>query len=167
MKSAIEVHKGAYVNTRSLRSLLLLLPDFYFHLLSAMGEGGSRGRTSFTYWRGWRLELELLEWIWMGRPNKPMAICMSGAGGFVGSHLREKLMAERPRKVPELVVYGDKIKHLFEPSTLPLADRVQFHRVNIKHDYRLEGLIKMSDLVIFPPSAPSPSQCDFCPLLFS
>ena len=83
-----------------------------------------------------------------GRPIKPITICMIGAGGFIGSHLCEKLMAETPHKVLALDVYNDKIKHLLEPDSLPWAGRIQFHRLNIKHDSRLEGLIKMADLVI-------------------
>lgn len=83
-----------------------------------------------------------------GSPIKPMTICMIGAGGFIGSHLCEKLMAETPHKVLALDVYNDKIKHLLEPSDgHPWSDRIQFHRLNIKHDSRLEGLIKTSDLV--------------------
>ncbi|KAF8396478.1 hypothetical protein HHK36_018101 [Tetracentron sinense] len=83
-----------------------------------------------------------------GNPIKAMTICMIGAGGFIGSHLCEKLMAETLHKVFAVDVYSDKIKHLLEPSTLPWADRIQFHRINIKHDSRLEGLIKMADLTI-------------------
>ena len=84
-----------------------------------------------------------------GNPIKPMTICMIGAGGFIGSHLCEKLMAETTHKVLAVDVYNDKIKHLLEPATHPWSDRIQFHRVNIKHDSRLEGLIKMADLVRF------------------
>lgn len=82
-----------------------------------------------------------------GNPIKPITICMIGAGGFIGSHLCEKLMSETTHKVLAVDVYNDKIKHLLEPSSLPWADRIQFHRINIKHDSRLEGLIKMADLV--------------------
>ena len=83
-----------------------------------------------------------------GNPIKAMTICMIGAGGFIGSHLCEKLMAETPHKVLALDVYSDKIKHLLEPAgSHPWSDRIQFHRLNIKHDSRLEGLIKMADLV--------------------
>lgn len=83
-----------------------------------------------------------------GNPIKAMTICMIGAGGFIGSHLCEKLMLETPHKVLALDVYNDKIKHLLEPDTLPWNGRIHFHRLNIKHDSRLEGLIKMADLVI-------------------
>ncbi|PPR80703.1 hypothetical protein GOBAR_AA40012 [Gossypium barbadense] len=83
-----------------------------------------------------------------GRPIKPMTICMIGAGGFIGSHLCEKLMAETPHKVLALDVYSDKIKHLLEPDSLPWVGCIVFHRLNIKHDSRLEGLIKMADLTI-------------------
>lgn len=83
-----------------------------------------------------------------GNPIKPLTICMIGAGGFIGSHLCEKIMSETPHKVLALDVYNDKIKHLLEPDTLPWNGRIQFHRLNIKHDSRLEGLVKMADLVI-------------------
>ncbi|KAG7035967.1 UDP-D-apiose/UDP-D-xylose synthase 2 [Cucurbita argyrosperma subsp. argyrosperma] len=83
-----------------------------------------------------------------GNPIKPITICMIGAGGFIGSHLCEKLMAETPHKVLALDVYNDKIKHLLEPDSLPWADRIQFHRLNIKNDSRLESLVRMADLTI-------------------
>lgn len=83
-----------------------------------------------------------------GNTIKPMTICMIGAGGFIGSHLCEKLMSETPHTVLAVDVYNDKIKHLLEPDSLPWAGRIQFHRLNIKNDSRLEGLIKCSDLVI-------------------
>lgn len=79
-----------------------------------------------------------------GNPIKQMTICMIGAGGFIGSHLCEKLLAETPHTVLAVDVYNDKIKHLLEPP----SDRIQFHRINIKNDSRLEGLIRMADLVI-------------------
>jgi UDP-apiose/xylose synthase len=56
-------------------------------------------------------------------------------------------MTETPHKVLALDVYNDKIMHLLEPDTVQWAGRIQFHRINIKHDSRLEGLIKMADLV--------------------
>ena len=56
-------------------------------------------------------------------------------------------MAETPHTVLALDVYNDKIKHLLEPDTHPWHGRIHFHRLNIKHDSRLEGLIKMADLV--------------------
>ena len=83
-----------------------------------------------------------------GKPLNPLTILMIGAGGFIGSHLCEKILQETPHKILALDVYSDKIKHLLEPETLEWAGRIQFHRINIKHDSRLEGLIKMSDLVI-------------------
>ncbi|CAL9228059.1 unnamed protein product [Arabidopsis halleri] len=73
---------------------------------------------------------------------------MIGAGGFIGSHLCKKLMTETPQKVLALDVYNRKIKHLLEPDTVEWSGRIQFHRINIKHDSRLEGLIKMADLTI-------------------
>ncbi|RWV94616.1 hypothetical protein GW17_00042829 [Ensete ventricosum] len=49
-----------------------------------------------------------------GNPIKPMTICLIGAGGFIGSHLCEKLMAETPHTVLAVDVYNDKIKHLLD-----------------------------------------------------
>ncbi|KAF9684610.1 hypothetical protein SADUNF_Sadunf04G0136400 [Salix dunnii] len=83
-----------------------------------------------------------------GKPINPLTICMIGAGGFIGSHLCEKILNETQHKILALDVYNDKIKHLLEPDSLSWAGRIQFHRINIKHDSRLEGLIKMSDLTI-------------------
>ncbi|WOL11900.1 UDP-D-apiose/UDP-D-xylose synthase 2 [Canna indica] len=94
-----------------------------------------------------------------GNPIRPMTICMIGAGGFIGSHLCEKLMAETPHTVLAVDVYNDKIKHLLDPPPTEAAEgqqaahhawdgRVEFHRLNIKHDPRLESLIKMSDVTI-------------------
>ena len=82
-----------------------------------------------------------------GNPIKPITICMIGAGGFISSHLCEKLMAHTPHKVLVVDVYNDKIKHLLEPVTHPWSYRIHFHRINIKNDSRLEGLIKMTDLI--------------------
>ena len=59
-------------------------------------------------------------------------------------------MSETPHTVLAVDVYNDKIKHLLEPDSLPWAGRIQFHRLNIKNDSRLEGLIKCSDLVKSP-----------------
>jgi len=76
---------------------------------------------------------------------------MIGAGGFIGSHLCEKLMDETLHTVIAVDVYNDKIRHLLEPAETEgcaWSGRIQFHRLNIKHDSRLEGLIKMSDLTI-------------------
>jgi UDP-apiose/xylose synthase len=83
-----------------------------------------------------------------GKPINQLTILMICAGGFIGSHLCEKILQETPHKILALDVYSDKIKHLLEPDSLEWAGRIQFHRINIKHDSRLEGLIKMSDLVI-------------------
>jgi len=83
-----------------------------------------------------------------GNSIKPIIICIIGAGGFIGSHLCEKLMLQTPHKVLALDVYKDKLKHLLEPETLPWNNRFEFHRLNIKNDSRLEGLIKTADLVI-------------------
>lgn len=82
-----------------------------------------------------------------GREVQPLTICMIGAGGFIGSHLCEKLMWESEHTVLAIDVYSDKIQHLLEPGQ-PWSSRIEFHRINIKNDPRLEGLIKLSDLVI-------------------
>ena len=89
-----------------------------------------------------------------GGPVAPLTICMIGAGGFIGSHLCEKLMAETPHTVLAVDVYCDKIRHLVDPAPPHLAGRIAFHRLNIKNDSRLEGLIKMADLVSTPSIAP-------------
>ncbi|CAL5396248.1 unnamed protein product [Camellia sinensis] len=68
-------------------------------------------------------------------------MCMISAGGFIGLHLCEKLTSKTPHKMLAVDVYNDKIKHLLEPASLLWADRIQFHRINIKNDSRLEGLI--------------------------
>ncbi|GKC09076.1 hypothetical protein Tco_1000686 [Tanacetum coccineum] len=60
--------------------------------------------------------------------------------------LCEKLMNETNHIVLVVDVYSDKNKHLLEPDSLPWNGRIQLHRVNIKNDSRLEGLIKCSDL---------------------
>ncbi|MFS8031490.1 putative NAD-dependent epimerase/dehydratase, NAD(P)-binding domain superfamily [Helianthus anomalus] len=77
-----------------------------------------------------------------------MTICMIGAGGFIVSHLCERLMSETPHTVLAVDVYNNKIKHLLEPDSFPWNGRIRFHRLNIKNDSHLEGLIKCSDLVI-------------------
>lgn len=92
-----------------------------------------------------------------GNPIKQITICMIGAGGFIGSHLCEKLLSETPHKVLAVDVYSDKIKHLLEPAMLTWDDRIQFHCINIKNDSRLDGLV-MADLVIL-------SSLHFCVLL--
>ncbi|KAE8811237.1 UDP-D-apiose/UDP-D-xylose synthase [Hordeum vulgare] len=78
----------------------------------------------------------------------PLTICMIGAGGFIGSHLCEKLTAETPDVVLAVDVYSDKIRHLVDPPPPHLAGRISFHRLNVKNDPRLEGLVKMADLTI-------------------
>ncbi|KAF7102226.1 hypothetical protein CFC21_103402 [Triticum aestivum] len=78
----------------------------------------------------------------------PLTICVIGTGGFIGSHLCEKLMAETQQTVLAVDVYCDKIRHLVDPPPPHLAGRISFHRLNIKNDSRLEGLIKMADLTI-------------------
>ncbi|KAE8777723.1 UDP-D-apiose/UDP-D-xylose synthase [Hordeum vulgare] len=78
----------------------------------------------------------------------PLTICMIGAGHFIGSHLCEKLMAETPHVVLAVDIYSNKIRHLVNPPPPHLAGRISFHRLNIKNDTRLEGLVKMADLTI-------------------
>ncbi|KAJ1440669.1 hypothetical protein SESBI_01736 [Sesbania bispinosa] len=82
-----------------------------------------------------------------GNPITPMSICMIGGSGFIGSHLCEKLMAETSHKIIVIDVASDKINHLLDRS-LPWANRIEFHHMNIKNDSRLETLIKASDLTI-------------------
>ncbi|KMZ71282.1 Bifunctional polymyxin resistance arnA protein [Zostera marina] len=89
-----------------------------------------------------------------GKPIATITICMIGAGGFIGSHLCEKLLFETSHTILAVDVYNDKINHLLDHpesgsgSKHPWSGRIQFHRLNIKNDSRLEGLIKMSDLTI-------------------
>ncbi|KAE9585794.1 hypothetical protein Lal_00009874 [Lupinus albus] len=72
-------------------------------------------------------------------PINAITICMIGAGGFIGSHLYQKLMHETPHKIQNQTSLGT--------SHSPWLDRIQFHRLNVKQDSRLEGLIKMAYLV--------------------
>ncbi|KAI5022144.1 hypothetical protein ZWY2020_058874 [Hordeum vulgare] len=106
------------------------------------GERGSESMAS-----GGRVDLD-------GGAVPPLTICMIGTCGFIGSHLCEKLMAETPHVVLAVDVYSDKIRHLVDPPPPHLAGRISFHRLNIKNDPRLEGLVKMADLVL--PLPPSP-----------
>ncbi|CAJ1979152.1 unnamed protein product [Sphenostylis stenocarpa] len=82
-----------------------------------------------------------------GQTIPMLAICMIGGGGFIGSHICEKLMAETNHKAIVVDVSSDKINHLLDRS-LPWAHRIEFHQLNIKSDSRLETLIKASDLTI-------------------
>ncbi|TKY67076.1 UDP-D-apiose/UDP-D-xylose synthase 2 [Spatholobus suberectus] len=82
-----------------------------------------------------------------GNPIPMLAICMIGGGGFIGSHLCEKLMAETNHKAVVVDVSSEKINHLLDKS-LPWAHRIEFHQMNIKSDSRLETLVKASDLTI-------------------
>lgn len=82
-----------------------------------------------------------------GRLVSPLKICMIGAGGFIGSHLCEELMWETNHSVIAIDVYSDKIDHLLQEGE-PWAERIEFFRVNIKHDPRLEELIKKCDMTI-------------------
>ncbi|KAL1323468.1 hypothetical protein HN51_033801 [Arachis hypogaea] len=82
-----------------------------------------------------------------GKPVAAMSICMIGGGGFIGSHLCEKLMAETSHKAVVVDVSSEKINHLLGESH-PWSSRIEFHHMNIKNDSRLETLIKASDLTI-------------------
>ncbi|PNY17224.1 bifunctional polymyxin resistance protein ArnA [Trifolium pratense] len=82
-----------------------------------------------------------------GKPIQPISICMIGGGGFIGSHLCEKLMSETSHKAIVVDVSSDKIKNLLDKS-LPWANRIEFHQMNIKNDSRLETLVKAADLTI-------------------
>ncbi|KAK6926602.1 NAD-dependent epimerase/dehydratase [Dillenia turbinata] len=82
-----------------------------------------------------------------GNQIKPMKICLIGGGGFIGSHLCEKLMAETSHKVVVIDVFSDKIDHLLQKSC-PSVDRIEFHKINIKNDSRFETLIKSADITV-------------------
>ncbi|KAI5388782.1 UDP-D-apiose/UDP-D-xylose synthase 2, variant 2 [Lathyrus oleraceus] len=82
-----------------------------------------------------------------GNPITPLSICMIGGGGFIGSHLCEKLMSETSHIAIVVDVSSEKINHLLDKS-LPWAKRIEFHHMNIKNDSRLETLVKASDLTI-------------------
>ncbi|WJX44010.1 UDP-D-apiose/UDP-D-xylose synthase 2 [Trifolium repens] len=82
-----------------------------------------------------------------GNPIPPITICMIGGGGFIGSHLCEKLMSETSHKAIVVDVSSEKINHLLDKS-LPCANRIEFHQMNIKNDSRLETLVKAADLTI-------------------
>jgi UDP-apiose/xylose synthase len=73
---------------------------------------------------------------------------MIGGGGFIGSHLCEKLMSETSHKAIVVDVSSEKINHLLDKS-LPWTNRIEFHQMNIKNDSRLETLVKAADLVFF------------------
>ncbi|KAK6936203.1 NAD-dependent epimerase/dehydratase [Dillenia turbinata] len=82
-----------------------------------------------------------------GNEIKPMKVFLIGGGGFIGSHLCEKLMAETSHKVIVIDVFSDKIDHLLHKSC-PSVDRIEFHKINIKNDSRLETLIKSTDITV-------------------
>ncbi|GAU45577.1 hypothetical protein TSUD_273770 [Trifolium subterraneum] len=82
-----------------------------------------------------------------GKPIAPITICLIGGGGFIGSHLCEKLMSETSHKAIVVDVSSDKIKNLLDKSH-PWANRIEFHQMNIKNDSRLETLVKAADLTI-------------------
>lgn len=81
-----------------------------------------------------------------GKPIVPISICLIGGGGFIGSHLTEKLMSETSHKAIVIDVSSEKVNHLLDKSH-PWANRIEFHQMNIKNDSRLETLVKASDLV--------------------
>lgn len=67
-----------------------------------------------------------------GGEISPMTIYVIGAGGFIGSHLCEKMTHEMDHTVLTIDVYNDKIQHLLEPG-YPWFGRTEFLRINIKH----------------------------------
>lgn len=82
-----------------------------------------------------------------GKPIAPITVCLIGGGGFIGSHLCEKLMVDTAHKAIVVDVCSGKINHLLG-KLLPWADRIEFHRINIKNDSRVETLVRAADLVI-------------------
>eukprot|EP00850_Spirogloea_muscicola_P019140 SM000184S03773 [mRNA] locus=s184:96673:100079:+ [translate_table: standard] len=82
-----------------------------------------------------------------GIPVQPLLICMIGGSGFIGSHLCEKLMWETQHSVVAVDIHNDKIAHLLGGGH-PWSSRIDFHKFNIKHDSRLEGLIRECDMTI-------------------
>ncbi|KAK9279380.1 hypothetical protein L1049_013059 [Liquidambar formosana] len=83
-----------------------------------------------------------------GKAITPLTICLIGGGGSIGSHLCEKLMAETSHKAIVVDVSSEKISHLLEKSCSWFG-RIEFHKINIKNDSRLETLIRTSDLGVF------------------
>ena len=81
-----------------------------------------------------------------GEDVAPLKICIIGAGGFIGSHLCEALMWETEHSVISIDVYSDKIDHLLRNND-PWSSRIEFHKMNIKHDPRIEGLVREADMV--------------------
>lgn len=82
-----------------------------------------------------------------GEDVTPSKICIIGAGGFIGSHLCEALMWETEHSVISIDVYSDKIDHLLRNND-PWSSRIEFHKMNIKHDPRIEGLVREADMTI-------------------
>ncbi|KAJ9699491.1 hypothetical protein PVL29_008196 [Vitis rotundifolia] len=82
-----------------------------------------------------------------GKEIAPITICLIGGAGFIGSHLCELLMAHTHHSAIVIDVSSDKITHLLEKSC-SWSNRIEFHKINIKNDSRLETLIKSSDLTI-------------------
>ena len=80
----------------------------------------------------------------------PLTICVIGAGRFICSHLCKHLMAEIPDSVLAVDVYCYKICRLVDPPPLHLACCSNFHRVNVKNDPGMEGLVKMANLEKLP-----------------
>ncbi|KAH6780829.1 hypothetical protein C2S52_012066 [Perilla frutescens var. hirtella] len=60
---------------------------------------------------------------------KPLTICMIGVGGFISSHLCEKLLEEMPHKLLAVDVHDDKIKCLLKPASSQWTKRIQFFRL--------------------------------------
>ncbi|KAJ0020551.1 hypothetical protein Pint_31911 [Pistacia integerrima] len=85
-----------------------------------------------------------------GEKIKPLTICLIGGGGFIGSHLCEKLLYKTQHTAIIIDISSTKIKHLLRPYSCWFG-RVQFHEINVKRDtlhQHLEPLIAASDLVI-------------------
>jgi len=71
----------------------------------------------------------------------PLRILNLGAGGFIGSHLTQRLLAEG-HIVTAVDLYSDKIGEYLEHP------RLTFLRQDIRGDWNLEELVEGSDLVI-------------------
>ncbi|KAJ7981183.1 UDP-D-apiose/UDP-D-xylose synthase [Quillaja saponaria] len=93
----------------------------------------------------------------------PLTICLIGGGGFIGSHLCEKLMADTSHKAIVFDNHSDKINHLLDQSS-PWRDRIEFHKINITNNSRFETPIKASDLTINLDAICSPYQFKWEPL---
>ncbi|XP_031251046.1 UDP-D-apiose/UDP-D-xylose synthase 2-like [Pistacia vera] len=101
-----------------------------------------------------------------GEKIKPLTICLIGGGGFIGSHLCEKLLYKTQHTAIIIDVSSTKIKHLLRPYSCWFG-RVQFHEINVKRDtlhQHLEPLIAASDLVINLAAIRTPANYNTRPL---